>query len=132
MMLGIPMGRLADRAGKKKIIILGLLTSGFSMAGMAFATSYLGLIILIIGHSVGVSMFMPASMGLISNSVPLKRQSTAMGFYGGLCEDTGIIAGSAFGGFIWSAWGSQSTFLAAAIAAGLGVVVSLVFVKQKS
>ena len=132
MVLGIPMGRLADRAGKKKIIILGLLISGASMAGMAFATSYLWLILLIIGQSVGVSMFMPASMGLISDSVSLKRQSTAMGFYGGLCEDTGIIAGSAFGGFIWSAWGPQTTFLTAGIAAGLGVIVSLAFVKQTS
>jgi len=132
MVLGIPMGRLADRAGKKKIIILGLLISGTSMAGMAFATSYLWLILLIIGQSVGVSMFMPASMGLISDSVPSKRQSTAMGFYGGLCEDTGIIAGSAFGGFIWSAWGPQTTFLTAGLAAGLGVVVCLAFVKQTS
>ncbi len=132
MLLGIPLGMLADRAGKKKIMILGLLISGVAMAGMAFAKSYLWLIILNIGQSIGMAMFSPASLGLLSNSVPSQRQSTAMGAYGGLCEDTGIIAGSAFGGLIWSAWGPQTTFLTGAIAAGLGVVVSLTLIKQPS
>ncbi|MFH1635813.1 MAG: MFS transporter [Chloroflexota bacterium] len=129
MLLGIPLGMLADRAGKKKLMILGLLISGIALAGMAFAKSYLWLTIFVTGHSVGMAMFSPASMGLLSDSVPSQRQSTAMGAYGGLCEDTGIIAGSAFGGLIWSAWGPQATFLTGAIAAGLGVVLSLVLIK---
>ena len=130
MLLGIPLGKLADRVGKKKIIILGLLISSVSLAGMAFASSYLWLIILTVSQSLGMAMFSPASMGLLSDSVPSRRQSTAMGAYGGLCEDPGIIVGSAFGGLIWSAWGPQATFLVGAIAACLGVVVSLAFIKQ--
>ena len=132
MLLGIPLGALADRVGKKKIIILGLLISGIALAGMAFATNYFWLIIVTVSQSVGMAMFSPASMGLLSDSVSSKRQSTAMGAYGGLCEDPGIIAGSAFGGFIWSAWGPQATFLTGAIAAGLGVVVSLALIKESS
>ena len=129
MLLGIPLGMLADRAGKKKLMILGLLISGVAMAGMAFAKSYPWLTIFVIGQSVGMAMFSPASLGLLSDSVPAQRQSTAMGAYGGLCEDTGIIAGSAFGGLIWSAWGPQATFLSGAIAAGLGVIVILALIK---
>ena len=132
MILGIPLGMLADRAGKKKIMIFGLLLSSVALAGMAFATSYLWLIIVTISQSVGMAMFSPASMGLLSDSVSSQRQSTAMGVYGGLCEDPGIIAGSALGGFIWSAWGPQATFLTGAIAAGLGVVVSLALIKESS
>ena len=130
MLLGIPLGMLADRIGKKTIIILGLLISGAALMGMAFATNYLWLLIATISQSLGMAMFSPASMGLLSDSVSSQRQSTAMGAYGGLCEDPGIIAGSAFGGFIWSAWGPQATFLTGALAAGLGVVVSLVLIKE--
>lgn len=132
MLLGIPLGMLADRVGKKKIMILGLLISGVAMTGMAFANSYHWLIIFVIGQSGAMAMFSPASLGLLSDSVPSQRQSTAMGVYGGLGEDTGIIAGAALGGFIWSAWGPQATFLVGAIAAGLGVVVSLALIKQPS
>jgi MFS family permease len=132
MLLGIPLGMLADRIGKKKIMILGLLLSGAAMAGMPFANNFLWITIYVIGQNVGMAMFSPASLGLVSDSVPPQRQSTAMGVYGGLCENTGIIAGSAFGGFIWSAWGPQATFLVGAIAAGFGVVVSLALIKQPS
>ena len=113
-------------------MIFGLLISGVAMAGMAFAKSYLWLTIFVIGQSGGMAMFSPASLGMLSDSVPSQRQSTAMGAYGGLCEDTGIIAGAALGGFIWSAWGPQATFLAGAIAAGLGVVVCLALIKKLS
>ena len=132
MLLGIPLGMLADRAGKKKIMVFGLLISGITMTGMAFANSYHWLTLFVIGQSVGMAMFSPASLGLLSESVPSQRQSMAMGVYGGLGEDTGIIAGAALGGFIWSALGPQATFLAGAIAAGLGVVVSLALIKQPS
>jgi len=132
MLLGIPLGMLADHFGKKKIMILGLLFSGAAMAGMPYANSYLWLTLFVIGQSIGMAMFSPASLGLLSDSVPPQRQSTAMGAYGGFCEDTGIIVGSALGGFIWSAWGPQVTFLAGGLAAGLGVVVCLALIKQPS
>jgi len=124
------MGMLADRAGKKILMILGLLISGAAMTGMAFVGNYVWLTIFVIGQSVGRTMLSPALLGLLSDSVPPQQQSTVMGAYGGLCEDTGVIAGSAFGGIIWSAWGPQATFLTGAIAAGLGMVVSWVFIKK--
>jgi len=61
MFLGIPLGMLADRAGKTKIMILGLLISGVAMVGLAFAKSYLWLTIFVIGQSGGMAMFSPAS-----------------------------------------------------------------------
>ena len=123
MVLSIPMGMLADRKGKKTFMILGLLVSGVAMAGMAFAESFPWLIVSIIISSLGLMMFSPAALGLISASVPLRRQSTAMGLYGGICENTGIVAGAALGGFIWSAWGPRATFLMGTVAASLGAVI---------
>ena len=123
MVLGIPMGMLADRKGKKTFMILGLLVSGASMAGMAFTESFPWLIVFIITSSLGRMMFSPAALGLLSASVPLQRQSTAMGVYGGVCENTGIIAGASLGGFVWSAWGPRATFLMGTVAASLGAVI---------
>ncbi|GAG36711.1 unnamed protein product, partial [marine sediment metagenome] len=111
MVLGIPMGMLADRKGKKNLMLLGLLVSGAAMAGIAFTESYTWLIVFVLISSLGLTMFSPAALGLISTSVPLRRQSTAMGIYGGICENTGIIAGASLGGFVWSAWGPRAAFL---------------------
>ncbi len=131
MILSIPMGTLADRKGKRALMIVGLLISAAAMAGMAFVQSFLWLIASAIFQSLGFAMFSPAALGLLSDSVPLHRQSTAMGIYGGVCENTGIIAGSALGGFIWSAWGPRPTFLMGSIAAGLGAMTCLSLVREK-
>jgi MFS family permease len=123
MVLGIPMGMLADRMGKRTFMILGLMMSGGAMAGMAFVESFPWLIILVVAHSLGLTMFSPAALGLISESVPLERQSTAMGIYGGICENTGIIAGASLGGFVWTAWGPPATFLMGTAATSVGALI---------
>ncbi|MBI2288614.1 MAG: MFS transporter [Chloroflexi bacterium] len=131
VILGIPMGILADRKGKKGVMILGLLVSASGLAGIALAQSFSWLILAVITLNLGTVMFTPAALGLLSDSVPPERQSTAMGLYGGICENTGIIAGSALGGFIWSAWGPQATFLTGTVAALLGAVICSSMVKSK-
>jgi len=113
-------------------MILGLLVSAAAMAGIAFAPSYLWLIVFTAASSLGLTMFSPAALGLLSDSIPLHRQSTAMGVYGGICENTGIIAGSALGGFVWSAWGPQPTFLMGTVAAGLGAVLCFSLIREKA
>jgi len=123
MALGVPMGMLADRTGKKPVMVLGLLVSGAAMAGIAFSGSFSWLVMFVIVSSLGLTMFSPAALSLVSDSVPLRLQSTAMGVYGGVCENTGIIAGASLGGFIWSAWGPRATFLMGTIAATLGAVI---------
>lgn len=132
MVLGIPLGILADRKGKRLLMILGLLVSASGMAGIAFAESFAWLILFVIICTLGGAMFNPAALALLSNSIPLQRQSTAMGIYGGVYEGTGIIAGSALGGFIWTAWGPRVTFLVGAVAASLGAITCFGFVKEKA
>jgi len=131
MLMSIPMGMLADRIGKKTLMILGLIISGAAMAGMAFSQSYAWLMVFVLTSGIGMATFSPAALGMISDSVPPKRQSTAMGIYGAFGENIGIIAGASLGGFIWSAWGPQSTFLMGTVATAMGVVICLALVKTK-
>jgi PPP family 3-phenylpropionic acid transporter len=132
MMIGIPLGMLADRKGKRVFMIIGLLVSGAATAGIALAENFPWLIVFTIIRSLGMAMFSPAAVGLLSDSVPRHRQGTAMGFYGAFAEDTGVIAGSALGGVIWSAWGPRATFLMGTVAAVLGAVVCFGWVREKT
>ena len=131
MVLGLPMGMLADRIGKKRSMIIGLLLSATALAGIAFGKSFSWLIVFVIIRSMGFSIFSPAALGLLSDSVPLQKQSTVMGVYGGVCENTGIVAGSALGGFVWSALSPQATFLMGAISASLGALICLTLLERK-
>lgn len=124
MALSIPMGMLADRFGKRMLMMLGLVVSAAAMMGIAFAQSFPWLVLFAVVYGLGTVMFTPAVLGLLSEMVPSHQQSTAMGLYGGLGENLGIVVGSALGGFAWSTLGPQPTFLIGALASGLGAVIS--------
>jgi MFS family permease len=129
MLFCIPMGVLSDKIDKKSVMTFGLLLSTIAMFGFSLANSFTWLIIISIISSLGLSLFSPASLALLSNSVPLYKQNTVMGFYGGIGENTGFIAGSAVGGFIWSAWGPQYAFLTGSILSALGAIICYFFLK---
>ena len=130
VVVGIPMGMLADRKGKRTLMIFGLLISAASMAGLAFSASYSWLIVFMVIRSMGMAMFGPAAVALLSDSVPPQRQNTAMGLYG-VFEDIGVIAGSAMGGFAWKGWGPRPTFLIGTVAAGLGAMICFGLIREK-
>jgi MFS family permease len=131
MALSIPLAIPADRKGKKIFMIFGVLISSSAMAGLAFAGNYLWLVIFVTINSIGMAMFEPAALGLISSVIPPKQLSTAMGLYGGIYENTGIVVGSALAGFVWSAWGPRTTFLIGTITGILGTITCLSFVREK-
>jgi MFS family permease len=131
MLMSIPIGMLADQIGKKILMTFGLMISGAAMAGMAFSQSYAWLMVFVITSGIGMATFSPAALGMISDSVSPKRQSTAMGIYGAFGENIGVIAGASLGGFIWISWGPQTTFLMGTVATALGVVICLALVQDK-
>jgi MFS family permease len=131
MALSIPLAVLADRKGKKNFMIFGMLTSSAAMAGLAFSGNFLWLAVFATVSSIGMAMFEPAALGLVSGVIPPRRLSTAMGLYGGIYENTGIVAGSALAGFVWSSWGPQATFLIGTITGILGIITCLSFVREK-
>jgi MFS family permease len=128
----VPMGRVADRKSKKVLMTLGLLITGASMAGIAVANDFAQLAVAQVVGSAGGSMFGPAAVALLSENVPLRRQSTAMGIYGG-CEDIGIIIGSAAGGAVWSTLGPTPTFLlVGTVPAALGAIICFAMLKGRT
>jgi MFS family permease len=120
----IPMGRLSDRTNKRILMIGGLLVIAVGLAGLALAKDFPGLVAAVVIQGIGTAMFSPAAISLLSDTVPLNWQNTAMGIYGA-CEDIGVVVGSALGGFVWSALGSSSAFLLVGMTAAiLGAIVA--------
>ena len=131
VVFGIPMGIVADRTSKKITMIMGLVLSTIALIAMPWAGNYLWLLGFVILRSIGMVTFSPAALGLLSESIPSNRQSTVMGIYGGLCENSGVITGSALGGLIWSTIGPWGTFLLGGIASALGALVCLLFISPQ-
>jgi MFS family permease len=129
MLFLVPLGRLADRRSKRLLMIMGLAISVIGMAGYASARSFAWLLGAAVINSLGQAMFSPAAVAYLSDVLPARRQSTAMGVYGA-CEDIGVIAGSAMSGVVWTACGHAAPFVIGAAACGIGSLICLIFLRK--
>ncbi len=126
LIFGVPMGMLADRKGKKLLMLIALTTSAISMIGISVANSFLCFLVSAVLFEIGLITYSPAALALLSDSVPSERQGSAMGLYGGICENTGIMAGAFSGGFIWNIFGPRATFLLGSLVCIIGVIMCLI------
>jgi MFS family permease len=124
----IPMGRLADRGNKKMLMVAGILLSVISLAGIGYAGSFSALVFFSIMGSFSFVMYTPAAVAMLSNTMPVYWQNTAMGIYGA-AEDIGIILGSGAGGFVWNAGGPTAVYLMGGAACMVGAIICLVFLR---
>lgn len=123
LIFGVPMGMLADRKGKKLLMIIALTTSAISMIGISVSNSFLSFLISALLFEIGLVTYSPAALTLLSNSVPSERQGSVMGIYGGICENTGIMTGAFSGGFVWNIFGPRETFLLGSLVCIVGVIM---------
>ncbi len=120
-LFGIPLGSLADRIGRKPIVLLSL--AGFIVTNLVLAIVNIPLVFILIRFVEGVlvSGLMPASTAMVGDSVPVERQGRWIGFIT-TAQATGIALGPGIGGFLYQSWGFYSPFL---ISAGLALIASL-------
>ncbi len=65
-----PMGMLADRVSRKKLLAFGLLVNALGFLGLAFATSYGVAVVCVIVAGFGGSFYHPAATALIARLFP--------------------------------------------------------------
>ncbi|QNG18188.1 MFS transporter [Rhodococcus triatomae] len=78
---GLPLGRLADRAHRPKIIGAGLLVWSGLTAATGAAGNYLLFILARLGVGVGEASFTPAANSMIGDLYPADRRSRALGIF---------------------------------------------------
>lgn len=79
--LGIPIGRLADRRSRRTIIAAGITIWCAMTAMCGFARSYTQLFIARVGVGVGEATLGPSALSLISDYFPPERRARPLGFY---------------------------------------------------
>ncbi|MCL4297459.1 MAG: MFS transporter [Anaerolineae bacterium] len=123
------MGTLADRFGRRPLILVGL--AGVVAANLAY------LLVESTGAYIAVRFFqgaitaglLPAAMGVVADIVPEQQRAqwvgTLMGSY-----SAGFIFGPALGGFLYDHWGFAAPFSLSAGLALLGLLMALVMVPE--
>jgi MFS transporter, DHA1 family, solute carrier family 18 (vesicular amine transporter), member 1/2 len=121
LFVSLPFGRLADRLGRRPLLLGGLLMTVVGSIVIAEAPS---LPLLVLGRSiqgVGSAASWIAALALVSELAPPDRKGEAIG-YALAANSVGAIAGPALGGILGDAAGfAFPFFLVAGIGAGIAV-----------
>jgi predicted MFS family arabinose efflux permease len=121
--LGVPIGWLADRASRRRIITVALgLWSGFT-ALCGLATGFWSLFLARVGVGVGEAGGVAPSYSLIADYFPRHQRARALAVFS-LGIPLGTSCGWLFGGLIANAYGWRAAFISAGAA---GLVLTPVF-----
>jgi MFS family permease len=126
---GIPLGILADRRARKKIIGWGLTAWSLLTAATAGATGFTSLLLVRLGVGIGEASFAPAANSMLADLYPAQKRARATGLMQ-LGLPLGLVLAYFTIGAIAEAFGGwRAPFLFAAVP-GLLLAVAFFFVKE--
>lgn len=124
VVMDIPAGFLADRFGRKRNMIFGLLLIILSSITAGTANNYAGLILARIIQGIGSALYVTSATTWVAQVTTGESRGRYMSLYSGL-----IFAGSSFGptigGYIAFHFGLHAPFFAYAVFAFVGLIATL-------
>ena len=122
----LPMGRLSDIIGLKKVYIIGSLIFALFAIGAGLSGNLGFLIGSRVIQGAGAAMTQGTGMAIIAAAFPATERGKAIGFMMGVVS-SGAIVGPALGGFLLDLFGWRAVFLVnlpmMAVGIGLGLAV---------
>jgi MFS family permease len=121
-MFGAPLaGRLADRVGRRPIVVAGALFHGAAVAGQAYATSYVPFLLLEFVSGFGVAVWVTGSSALLADFTRASNRGRGVALRNTSMR-LGILMGPAAGGLVAALFDLQAVFLFIA-ATKVGVII---------
>ena len=123
----LPMGRLADIAGRKRIYLIGFVIFVVAACVAGAAPNMNSLIVIRIVQGAGAAMTQGTSMAMIVASFPPGERGKALGLQMSMVGAGGV-AGPAIGGFIVEILGWQWVFFGTAVMGAVATISALVLI----
>lgn len=123
------MGSLADRIGRRPIVLLSLAAFAASNVGFLLAPSTpVFIAVRAVEGALAAGLF-PASMAIVADIVPPKKRAQwvgiVMGSYG-----VGFIFGPVMGGVLYDGWGFEAPFITSAVLASCAFIAATIIVPE--
>jgi len=123
------MGALADRFGRRPLVLVALAFYVLAFTGYLFASSA-PVFILLRGLAGALTAgLMPAVTSIVADLAPTERRAQWIGIVSGGAS-VGWIAGPVLGGMLYDHWGYQVPFIAAIMMAAVTFVTALLIVPE--
>ncbi|HYE65325.1 MAG TPA: MFS transporter [Pyrinomonadaceae bacterium] len=126
--VGVPLGRLTDKATRTRILAAGVFVWSLLTAASGLATSYWQLFVLRLGVGVGEATCAPAATSLIGDLYPATRRAKALSIFM-LGLPVGIALSYAVSGSVAHSYGWRAAFYVAGIP-GLICTLAVLFIHE--
>ncbi len=126
--VGVPFGRLADRASRKHILAAGVFVWSLLTAASGLARSFWELFVVRLGVGVGEASCAPAAVSLIGDLYKTRHRARATSVFM-LGLPVGIGLSFLVGGFVAQRWGWRAALFLAAVPGTL-VALAALFVHE--
>lgn len=125
-----PSGWLADRWGRKQMMVISLLIQAALSLIYLFVSDPLLFVVLRFAEGIAAAAFLPSARALITDSIPAEKRGEAFGIFGAFFN-AGFLFGPAIGGLL-AGTGYASAFIGAVIFRLVALVVVLVVIRPSS
>lgn len=126
--VGLPLGKLADKYSRKKILAVGVFVWSLMTAASGLARNFWQIFALRLGVGVGEASCAPAATSLIGDYFPATQRAKAMSIFM-LGLPVGLALSFAVSGAVAKNYGWRTAFLVAGIP-GLICVLAVLFIKE--
>ncbi|MEO0683929.1 MAG: MFS transporter [Cyanobacteria bacterium J06649_11] len=118
------LGQLADKRGRKIVLIIGLLSAAIAPIGYNFVQSIPLLLMIRAFHGISIAAFSTAFLALVADIAPVENRGELIG-YMSLTNPIGMAIGPALGGYLMEGYGYTALFILSSILACLGLLFSV-------
>jgi len=105
----LPAGRLGDRFGHGRIMLLGIVTQGLAFVGCALAPSFALFLLARMSQGASMALVLGTAPALVTLSVREEHQPRALGVFA-MITATGLAAGAPIGGLLLEIWDWPSVY----------------------
>ena len=121
--LSLPLGHLADRVGRRPLLLTGYVLYAVAYSVAAFVPTKVGLAAAFGILALQLALSDGQARSLVADLVPRERRATAYGAYHGVVG-AALLPASIAAGLLWERVGPQAPFV---LGAGLALVAALLF-----
>ena len=124
------LGQLADKRGRKIVLIIGILAAGMAPIGYNFVQSLPLIMIIRAFHGISIAAFSTAFLALVADIAPVENRGELIG-YMSLVNPIGLAIGPAVGGYLMETFGYTPLFAFSTTMASLALLCTLPIINPK-
>jgi len=129
-LVSLPFGKLADKIGRKAVLILAFSFWGLACVGFIYATSLVGVAFLFVVYGLHRGAIEPVQRAFVSELSPVDFRASVLGTFQmvvGLCA----LPASLIAGFLWISFGKLAPFYFS-LSLVIPAILLMIFVREKT